>query len=391
NLISLIDILNQSAFMMGILDSREQKRAVDVLIEPDVKELPSFGFDLYEDLVREGYRAASEVDWSSILALERATRSPADRLRLPAAAVVSQTRLPYVEPPFDALAKFKYGYARTGSTTYDDIEAGVNRIFGTKHFDNVNYGFRNDARGRRILDLYARPRSVNTFSFAANYQPSSKTSVVVTNELRNKLSSPSVLYSTFRLSELYGAKLDYQYRLGDRKNFLFSAMVQAHRYEQELFNREELDAQFNETKIHGQVAIGYEPNNSVITRGYVGIQNHILDQVADGASSFSGYDRIDLNVGVDAAYSTIDVLQFPTTGISAKADISYDLMTKGIGAPRTDDVVLIPEDQNYLSAQFKGTAYYTPSAAFTLITRAAGGYKSSRSLVDNYRVGGLEG
>ena len=42
----------------GHASQEEQKKYVDVLIEPDVKELPSFGFDLSEDLIAEGYRTA---------------------------------------------------------------------------------------------------------------------------------------------------------------------------------------------------------------------------------------------------------------------------------------------------------------------------------------------
>ena len=215
---NLLEILNQSAFMMGALDSDDQKKRVDILIEPDVKDYPSFGFDQSDAMALEGYIAATEqIDKISQLAEDQkayhvsrpVSLSDVDKID------IADTRFPFIRSPFDELANFKYGKLfRKGAIGLDRVERGITRMFGTKHFENINYTFLNNSGGEKILSVLAKPRKVNTLSGTFNFLPSSSTSLILTNELRNILNEPSVLYTTVRIAENYGAKLDYYYRLG---------------------------------------------------------------------------------------------------------------------------------------------------------------------------------
>lgn len=395
-LTSLTAILGQSAFMMGILDSEEQKKNVTVLIEPDVKELPSFGFDLYKELIDEGFRAARDQSdaLDSIKALfEGYTIEKPEPLRVPEAVNISRVRFPFVAAPFDELAIFKFGEKRawrSGSTKFEDIEAGISRIFGTKHFDNINYAFRNNAHGGRMMDVLARPRKGSTFSIGLNYLPSSGTGFIVTNELRNVLTEPSVLYTTLRVAENWAARLDYKYRLGKKKDFLFTALLQGQRYNQHQYWDESIVNRLSETHSFAKVGVGYEPNNVLLLNAYMGIDHFLLRSQESVLDRFSNYNRLNGSIGVELSYQTIDQLIFANRGISAESGFSFNSLF-GRGAKfGQDNTVFIPEDHSYAMGYAKIQGF------LPLLNKLVGegslnaGWKSSNTLVHNFRIGGAE-
>ena len=390
---SLVDILNQSAFMMGILDSKKQKKLTTVLIEPDVKDLPNFGFDLYEELIQEGYYAAKgqaeKIDSVSKVLSNFKTRET-KKLRTPEAVDLSDTRFPYIQAPFDALARFKYGINQSGSTSFKRIENGISRIFGTKHFENINYTFHRDGRGRKIIDILAAPRELKALSFGLNFMPSTATSFVITNELRNILNKPSVLFTTLRVAENYGARLDYKYRMGKKKDFLFSISGLTHKYEQELFEDEIIRERFSEIIAAAKIGVGFEPNNVLITNAYLKVENVILDPREKRDADFQRYSRLDIISGIDVGMNSLDELQFPTSGVDLTADVSYHLKAKSEIENNQNGNLRIPEDESYIGAQVKVDGYYPLTKSLVLSGHVNAGYKTSESLTNNYRVGGLE-
>ena len=394
SLTNLLDILNQSAFMMGILDSEDQKKRVDILIEPDVKNFPSFGFEMTDVLTREGYIAATEqIEKIQQLAADQKgyQLSTPESLSNVDALEVSDTRFPFIRSPFDELANFKYGNLFTqGVVGLDRIERGITRIFGTKHFENINYTFLNNSRGDKILSVLAKPRKINTLSGTFNFLPSSSTSLILTNELRNIIDEPSVLYTTVRLAENYGAKLDYYYRLGKKKDFILNILGMVHRYDQNLYEAETLRERFAEINVRSFVAIGYEPNNEILISGSTGIDAYVFKPVGLDEESLSRYQRIDGMIKGEVLYDNIDGAQFPTRGIKVGLE-------SGVHAPFNNQLrsgnqnpLVVPEDELYVDAHIKGKAVASLAKDIVVAADIAGGYKSTSSLLDNYRIGGLE-
>jgi NTE family protein len=393
---SLVSILGQSAFMMGILDSEEQKKNTDVLIEPDVKELPSFGFDLYQELIDEGYRAARSqkplIDSLKTIfsSYDIKKKKP---LRIPEEVGISRARFPLVEEPFDDLAIFKFGqvkYSKNESISFDEIESGISRVFGTKHFENINYSFKDDAHGGLMMDLLAKPRKVNAFSIGLNYMPTSATAFIVTNELRNVLTKPSVLYSTVRIAENWAAKLDYKYRLGRNKDFLFTSLLKGERYHQRLYKGTEVFRRLNETNLTGRIGVGYEPNNVLFLNGYMGLNHFNLKSPTLQEEGFSDYKRLNGELGMDLSYQTIDDIYFATRGINLTSGLSYHHLLNQNLKEGLESRIFVPQDKSYAGAFLKFDIYTSVSPKLVAQASMNFGWKSNYSLTDNYRLGGLE-
>ena len=390
---NLIEILNQSAFMMGILDSEEQKKMVDVLIEPDVKDLPSFGFDELDILIREGYIAGMhQLELLNEIARRqsRDSNTTKEKLEEVNSLRLVDTRFPFIASPFDAFANFKYGIFQEGEVSLDQIEKGINRMFGTKHFDNINYSFQLNSRGENILNVEAKPRKLNAISGTFNYLASSNTALILSSEIRNLLGQPSILHSTFRFAENFGVKLDYNYRIGKKKDFIFNLLAKAHRYDQNLYEIEILRERYAEINGTGKISFGYEPNNRILLHSGFGIDGFHFRPIGVKEDDFQSYQRVDGIANVSFTYDSKNDVQIPTDGIFVNANLTYrSLFSSNLDAGSLN-ILGVPEDKSQFEGNVKIYGYLPLNQQIGLEANMSGGYKQNTSLTNNYRVGGLE-
>lgn len=388
----LLDILSQSAFMMGILDSREQKKNVDILMEPDVKSLPSFGFDLNNVLIREGYNTAA-AQRRAIRRIAAEQKGYDIKKHKPLESVknlkLTNTEFPFIRSPYDALANFKYGAKSRGNVSFDQIEAGISRIFGTKHFEQVNYTFQSNQYDRKQLAILAQPRKVNSISASLNFMPSTSTALILTNESRNLISQPSVLYTTLRLAENYGARIDYNYRLGRKKDFLLRLLGQIHKAEQYLYAGEDLRKQYTETNALAQIGVGYEPNNRLLLKLSGGVAGLRLKPIGQDGG-LETFQRFDLKFQSSAEYNSLNLLAFPTTGFKVEAGLAFNGMLSNTITFGSDPNLNAPEEGSFGLAYLKsyGVQELTQGIAVEFGIEAA--FKSNTSLSNNFKVGGFE-
>ncbi len=390
---NLIEILNQSAFMMGILDSEKQKKLVDVLIEPDVKHLPSFGFDRTDVLIREGYIAAIQnIDSLKAIASELRRFEEPEKIKLKSmeTLTLADTRFPFIRSPFDAFANFKYGIFQKGEISISQIENGITRMFGTKHFDNINYFFQTNSRDETLLTIDAKPRKVNSISGTFNYSASTNTALILSNEIRNKIGEPSVLYTTLRLAENFGAKLDYYHRIGRKKDFVLNILGQTHRYDQNLYEQEILRERFAEINGVAHLGLGYEPNNSIFLSAKTGIDAYYFRPIGVQEDELQSYNRLDLFSNLEFTFDNRDNVQIPMNGIDLQAGVTLNSLLSNDLKSGHDNFLNIPEEKSYYKIYLKGNAVYSALADISLAAHLAGAYKSQASLLDNYRIGGVE-
>jgi len=142
---SMFDIFSQSTFMMSSLDSKAQAKLVDIYITPDVKDVPSFGFDQHRHIIEQGYQAA-KANHSALKELadvlsEYEEPKRLKHLPIPEYLSMRKLELPETEKPFDDLALFKFGKYRRGGLSLDRLDEGITRIAGTNLYDKVSYSF----------------------------------------------------------------------------------------------------------------------------------------------------------------------------------------------------------------------------------------------------------
>lgn len=171
-LTGLSDVLLQSFFLMGIEDAEKQLDLLDIYIEPDLNKYSASQFHHADSIMYQGEIAAR--------AMLPQLQALADSLHL------YPPELP--EPPLpypDSLIihrvevsgnKRMTGYEISGRfdirvgkpITVNDIEAGIDRLFGTNAFEKVNYRI-SRVEDQNFLTLEVREKSQSILKAAINY------------------------------------------------------------------------------------------------------------------------------------------------------------------------------------------------------------------------------
>lgn len=392
---SMFDIFSQSTFMMSSLDSKAQAELVDIYITPDVKNVPSFGFDQHKYIIEQGYQAAklNHKALKELVEVLHEYEKPKRLKHLPIPEYLSMRKieLPETAKPFDDLALFKFGTYRRGGLSLDRLDKGITRIAGTNLYDKVSYSF-NNRNGKVGVDIVAKPRSSILMAGSMNAFGNTNTSFILHAALYNKLAKPSSLKLTARISEFIGLQSFYQYRVGKNRNLVINLNAKYDKYEAPLFQFGQRQNQYNEFNAELGLYFGYEPNNSSYIELGGGINRRQLRQTNFALSDIKDYQNFNQFIRLKTEFNNLDRTQFPRYGIIAEMINSFtfgqDVDVEYIDTP-SRSVLRIPDVKNHLKAQLKAMAVYTVFDAVTSETRITGGYKSNASLLDNFKLGGL--
>lgn len=392
---SMFDIFSQSTFMMSSLDSKEQAELVDIYITPDVKDVPSFGFDQHKHIIEQGYQAA-KANHSALKELadvlsEFEEPKRLKHLPIPEYLAMRRLELPETEKPFDDLALYKFGKYKRGGLSLDRLDDGITRIAGTNLYDKVSYSFNNRTDNVGV-DIVAKPRNSILMSGSMNAFGNTNTSFILHAALYNKLAKPSSLKFTARISEFVGLQSLYNYRVGKNRNLVINLNAKYDKYEAPLFQFGQRQNQYNEFNAELGLYFGFEPNNSSYIELGGGINKRRLRQKNFALSDIKDYQNFSQFFRLRGQYNNLDRTQFPRQGFFAETINSFtfgqDVLVDYIDV-QSQSVLHIPEVSNYLKAQLKALAVFTLFDVVTSETRINGGFKSNASLLDNFKLGGL--
>lgn len=389
---SMVDMLNQSTFMMGFLDSEQQKEKVDILIEPDVKDMGKFDFENIGEFIARGYESAAAQFGSDTHPLGLRPAEPLDRFQTPIMLEHSMTNeivFRDTASDFTQLARFKFGKLGETPYTLKQLEKAILKVYGTHHYEEVNYSYLINGPEPKI-EIQAKPRREVSFGAGMNYFSSSKTAILLQNELRNILSTPSVVYTNIRVAENYGVSSEYNYRLGQKKNFMLRLRGSLEKYEQNIYEFETIRRKFNEIAYSSNLGVGYEPNNRLylgVLGGIEGFRKKPVEIIADGIESYRQFNvtgKLFLN------YNSLDAVQFPTSGLFMASDFSYT-------SPRRSKLVTgdqleleIPELDHFVSFSLAAIGYHSLARGVVVAADLHTGYHSEQVITNTYEVGGLE-
>ena len=389
---SFFDVLSQSAFMMGILDSEEQKELLDVLIEPDIKDEGSFAFKEVDLFLQKGYQASSlheEAIDSIKLLLGDYSESQVESYHSPDAVRISQIRFPETIEPFDDFARFKFGKVRPRIYKFDDIETSINKVYGTKHFDNVTYTVDVDEDGRHSMDIFARPKSEIDLYANLNFFTTSGAGLILHADFRNKIAQPSVLKATVRLSDRIGGAIDYSYRLGKKKDYIYKFDADYSRHSFFLFRGDNKLRDFRNSSWKVTTGIAREPNNTYWYGVNIGVREDLLGltRLSEGLQNYS---RTNAEVNAFFEFSTLDQPSFASQGYLVDVIVRHQIETSVFQMAEFEPEEFIPEEQDYTLAALRFKAVASPNSILTATFSGTLGWKSNVSFLDNFRVGGTE-
>ena len=241
---SLTSIMTRTSLLSGSHDVESQIPYVDLLIVPDL----------------EGYTAASFEDGVAIMNLgEAAARKQIDRLRALADSVNALAApLPVrklspndslliteivVESATPSMTRFiieKSELVEGRWLSPDQLNQGIDRLFGTLFFDRIDYAFEPLDEGYRLV-FRIREKPASSLNTALHYDNFYGPGLILNYTNLNTLVDGSRASVTLDISDSPQAKAYYDFHLGKKRAFIASAFAEGERATIPLFSENSVD------------------------------------------------------------------------------------------------------------------------------------------------------
>jgi NTE family protein len=223
DLSSLDKILSRSTASYGIYDAREQAKKVDILITPDLTSFTSSDFNKSTEIEKVGELAAREhfgeletlADSLRMLGYQHKPGSLPERDSI----FVTRVRVNELKYNDQSLAYGKLNVRRNSYLTRDELQEGIERLFGTLYFDKLTYSFQKDGNGF-ILNMNAKEKPPSSLRFSVHYDNFYGAGLVLNYTQSNFLISGSRLTAAADLSEYPQFRFYYRKYAGRRMNIL---------------------------------------------------------------------------------------------------------------------------------------------------------------------------
>lgn len=209
---SFTGIITQSVFLLSLQDMDEQMPNVNIYIEPDLSDFNASDFKKADSIILQGERAA-RLQFNQLKTL-------ADSLnQLAPSLIVNRLQNIYTLwiDQIEILGNNRYsqqeilGEAGIESGKFlspAEIDKGINQLYGTNHFEKVNYQLRQEL-GLNILSIYCIEKAPVLIKAAVNFDSYSQAGFLLNMTYRNLLLPASRFIATGKVADNYRLHASY--------------------------------------------------------------------------------------------------------------------------------------------------------------------------------------
>ncbi len=217
---TLVNIVEQSIGLNGAFSTLEQRKLVDLLIQPDTEAYSITDFEYIDSLIAIGERAARR-QFKELLKIAESQKNRKENF-FPIKSVDSLYVVKTEVKGLDKLSKNiiigMHGIIENRWMNQDDLSELVDRLYGSGYFERVTYEFKPVNNGIHLI-LRVVEKNVNSFRVGLHYNTDLKSSVLLNRTYRNFLLESSKLSIDFKLSENYGTEAQYFIHTGWKPGF----------------------------------------------------------------------------------------------------------------------------------------------------------------------------
>ncbi len=227
---SITDILKQLGFFTGIKDYKEQKKLVDILIEPQVDDYSAMDFENIDSIILRGYEAASPfrerliklADSLNAISLQKETEGLLSKQYYRVDNIEISGNKIYTDKQILGILDVKPG----DSIDKNYITEKIDLLYGKVWFDKVTYRFhkRNDSLILSI-DCAEKPRAI--FYGSVHYDESVKTGAILGFTVNNLLTRQSMIDLNSYIGQFYKIHFSYSQFADRHRKFGLSASFYA--------------------------------------------------------------------------------------------------------------------------------------------------------------------
>jgi len=220
---SLSRILSRSAASYGIYDSREQAKKVTLLIAPGLDGFTSADFNQSTEIELAGEIVARK-HFEELRAIAESQNKFGKRERPlplvdPDSILISRVEVNDLKYNDQSLVYGKLNIQKNSYLSRDELQQGIERLFGTQYFDRINYYFKKDSTGFRLI-VNAQEKPPSSLKVSIHYDNFYGTGLLMNFTQSNFLVTGARLTVVADLSEYPQARLYYRKYTGKKKNLL---------------------------------------------------------------------------------------------------------------------------------------------------------------------------
>lgn len=393
NLVSMFDVLEQSAFMAGMLDSESQGEKLNVLVQPRVKRMGKFDFDAHKSFIQKGYEAAEEKDslFNAIRdSLDAYGPSPAFKATSnPESISVDYITIKNSRRAVQKLVNSKFNLENLDSIHVADIERSLALIYGTKNFSKTYYSF-STQEGKTGLEIYTRNVDPYTLGISLNRFKRYNSAIILNAEARNVLGNLSNFRMDVRLSENPGLQAQYYWRFPNAPSYLVRFYGKLEGYELPFVNDDVTDRlyRYRESDLKAELVKEWR-NAYLFSAGYHYHFDRIKPIVFKN-NDISRYRSVRHSVFMNFELNSTDRQVYAREGLHVNLRPVYVFSNNTRRSVNTEgsDFLEIPESDKYFQLHLNLESYYSLNSSLCLEGGIRGRVSNALPFLDNYKVGG---
>ncbi len=382
------DIIYQATSFQNAIETDEQKKLCDIIIEPIVSDYNVLDFDLADTLIKIG-ECAANLKLSTLKKYGQNNYSKPHYIEPIALISLDSIEIKGLENVDEQFVIQKLRL-KDSTTTYENLQKGIDRVYGTRYFESVYYKI-TVKDSKNILYVYVKEQPNVFFKWALHYDTYNQAYITLNLTFRNVILNRSRLITKAGLSKTPYAKLGYFKYLNSYQNLSLEFGMDYNNFNLPQYNQKhELSYLLTYQYLSGYGRLNISPIQdfmlSLGTRYNYSISN----------SKLAITDNIDktkmrgFGLELKAELNTFDNYYFPTNGVHFSGSVNYFLSNEYLITDSLEnESSSFIEPYTTLNASF--TDAFSVGRNFTLLTNAAFStiFGTNNTIFNKTFIGGL--
>ncbi len=329
---SLTSVITRTSLLSGAMDVQTQMPLVDYLIMPDLEGFSPSSFGDGVKIMDRG-EAAARTHIDVLRALADSVNSlgqPPQRIELPQndSILISDIEVLAASPSMTRFFIEKSGLESGTWINPEELNDGIDKLFGTLFFEKIEYYFENMDEGKRLV-FRIKEKAASSLGVALHYDNGYGPGIILNYTHLNSLVEGSRLEITADISAHPQFRGFYDIHVGKKRNFIASVFVNAQREKLPLYNNDVDVGDYFHSYLSGGASLyqNLGTNNHVGAELYYRYSNLRLTQNTKEVLPELEYLDNFIFRGPELAFifqhNTFDNHLYPTRG--SRVDIKYRL------------------------------------------------------------------
>jgi len=241
---SLTSIMTRTSLLSGAEDVQSQVPLVDYMIVPDLSGFTPASFTSGVEIMERGEVAArSQIDILRALADSVNALGPQrvkHQMSSHDSILLKEITILEASPAMTRFIVATIGLELDSWITSEQLNAGIDKLFGTLFFDRIDYFFEDLEEGHRLV-FRLKDKPDNSLKFALHYDNDFGPGVILNYTRLNTLVEGSRMSITGDISESPQVKGYWDISMGKKRKSIASVFASAGKAKLPMFNENEVD------------------------------------------------------------------------------------------------------------------------------------------------------